>query len=182
MGGSKPGTIFRILSVPAGIAGLLLLLLYMGGVFSTDTIPPGATVVYENAVQDLFGRQTFGALRFTSGRRLLISSRIYSQAGAEADDSAGQFFAGVPAGFAIGAGEATELIGAHQTQPADASDFRFNFGFVEVTGGGSCEVKVTVRDRLGTTLGTRSYTLGRWQAEQRSFRGDFPSLSSTTAS
>jgi len=41
MGGNKPGGIFRILFIPAGIAGLLLLLLYMGGVFSTDTIPPG---------------------------------------------------------------------------------------------------------------------------------------------
>lgn len=32
---------FRVLSIPAGIAGLLVLMLYMGGVFSTGTIPPG---------------------------------------------------------------------------------------------------------------------------------------------
>jgi HlyD family secretion protein len=41
MGGSNPGRRLRVLSILAGIAGLILLMLYMGGAFSTDRIRPG---------------------------------------------------------------------------------------------------------------------------------------------
>ena len=41
MGNSKRGRGLRILSVTAGIVGLLLLMFYMAGVFTTDKIPPG---------------------------------------------------------------------------------------------------------------------------------------------
>jgi hypothetical protein len=147
----------------------------------TDSIPPGDTKKYDNAVHLMFARQTFGALRITSNQEVMVSSRVYSQQGSAIDASTGQFFAGVPASFAIGAGEATEIIGAHQTQPAASSDFRFNFGFVEVTGTGTCQVKVTVKDSTGAAKGSKTYTVHQWEQVQKAFADEFPSVSSDNA-
>ena len=90
--------------------------------------PAGDTKRYDNAVETLFGVETFGALRITSNVRIVVGSRIYSQPGTAIEDSTGQYFAAVPASFAIGAGESTEVIGGWQTQPAAGSAFRFNYG------------------------------------------------------
>ena len=142
----------------------------------TDTIQPGDTAKYENAVQLMFSKQTFGALRVTSNVKVLVGSRIYSQSG-ELKDSVGQFFAGTPASFAIGTGQSTELIGVYGTTPSAGSIFRYNFGFVETTGTGTCDVKVTVKDAMGTELGNKSYPLRQWEQIQKSFKDEFPSIS-----
>ena len=47
----KPGRRLRILSILAGIAGLLLLMLYMAGVFTTGQIPPGKNQAPRRDVQ-----------------------------------------------------------------------------------------------------------------------------------
>jgi len=146
----------------------------------TDIIPAGDTRRYDNAVATMFGREVFGALRVTSNVRIIVNSRIYSQS-TTLDESTGQFFAGVPASFAIGAGQSTELVGVWQTLPTETSDFRYNFGFVETTGTGSCNVQVQVKDHTGAVLGTRSYNVRRWEQLQRSFTSDFPAVSTTNA-
>jgi len=143
----------------------------------TDTIQPGATRKYDDAVQLMFAKQTFGALRITSNEKVIVSCRVYSQEGTAIDESKGQFFAGVPATFAIAAGESTEIIGGHQTRPPADSDFRFNFGFVEVTGTGTCEVEVTVNDSTGTTLRSKTYTVRHWEQLQISFANEFGTVS-----
>ena len=142
----------------------------------SDTIPAGDTKRYENAVYTLFGKQTFGALRLTADQPIMVGSRIYSQSGDERD-SLGQFFAGVPASFAIGLGQSTELLGVYQTSPSEDSPFRYNFGFVETTGTGTCQAKVTVRDGAGNELGSKTYTVHQWEQAQHQFRDEFPSLS-----
>ena len=143
----------------------------------TDSIPAGDTKRYDNAVETLFGVQTFGALRITSNVRIVVGSRIYSQPGTAIEDSTGQYFAAVPASFAIGAGESTEVIGGWQTQPAAGSAFRFNYGFVETTGSGTCQVTVTVKDASGATLGSKTYTVRQWEQVQKGLRDEFPSIS-----
>ncbi len=142
----------------------------------TDTIPPGDTRRYDDAVQTMFAKQTAGALRVTSNVNVSVVSRVYSQSGEE-KDSVGQFFAAVPASFAIGAGETTELLGIRQSQPASASTFRYNFGFVEVTGGGTCTVKVTISDATGAAQGSKTYTVREWEQVQKSCRDEFGSVS-----
>ena len=78
-------------------------------------------------------------------QKLVVTSRVYSKvAGADETDSLGQDFAGVPASFAIGVGEKSQILGVHQTVPSADSEFRFNFGFVETTG--------HTRDRAGLRL------------------------------
>ncbi|MCU0290380.1 MAG: hypothetical protein MUF10_00090 [Thermoanaerobaculaceae bacterium] len=146
----------------------------------TDTIQPGDTARYENAVQLMFAKQTFGAIRVTSNVKVLVGSRIYSQSGA-LEDSVGQFFAGTPASFAIGSGQATELLGGYGTLPVADSTFRYNFGFVETTGTGTCQVKVTVKDPTGAELASRTYTVRQWEQMQKTFSSEFPSLSTPNA-
>ncbi len=147
----------------------------------TDTIQPGDTVKYDNAVELMFAKQTFGALRVTSNVKVLVGSRIYSQSGSALEDSVGQYFAAEPASFSIGAGESTELMGVYGTVPSSASTFRTNYGFVETTGTGTCTVKVTVKDGAGTALGTRTYTVREWEQLQKGFKDEFPSLSTENA-
>ena len=142
-----------------------------------DSIPAGDTKRYDNAVGTLFGVETFGALRVTSNVRVVVGSRIYSQSGTAIEDSTGQYFAAVPASFSIGAGESTEVIGGWQTQPAAGSAFRLNYGFVETTGSGTCQVLVTVKDASGTTLGSKSYAVHQWEQVQKGLRDEFPSIS-----
>ncbi len=144
----------------------------------TDSIPPGDTRRYDNAVETMFGVQTFGAIRVTANVAVVVGSRIYSQPGAALEDSSGQFFAAVPASFAIGAGESTEIVGGWQTRPTAGSAFRFNYGLVETTGGGTCQVEVAAKDDSGATLATKNYTLGEWEQLQKAFATEFPALSS----
>ncbi len=144
----------------------------------TDSIPPGDTRRYDNAVETLFGLQTFGAIRVTANVAVVVGSRIYSQPGAALENSSGQFFAAVPASFSIGAGESTEIVGGWQIRPTADSAFRFNFGFVETTGTGTCQVEVAAKDETGATLATRGYTLGQWEQLQKAFANEFPRVSS----
>jgi len=146
----------------------------------TDTIPSGDTRRYDNAVLTMFGVETFGALRVTSNVKVIVGSRIYSQSGT-LDDSVGQFFAGVPASFAIGQGQSTELVGVWQTQPGADSTFRYNFGFVETTGTGTCTVQVTVKDFTGAKLTSKSYTVRQWEQVQKGFITEFPTTSTQNA-
>ena len=82
----------------------------------------------------------------------------------------------MPASFAIGAGQTTELLGVRQSQPASASTFRYNFGFVEVTGGGTCTVKVTMSDATGAAQGSKTYTVHEWEQVQKSCKDEFGSV------
>jgi len=72
-----------------------------------DTIPPGDTRKYENAVFTLFGVEGFGVLRVTANKRVVVNARIFSQPSAGEKANVGQFMGAAPASFAIGNGEKT---------------------------------------------------------------------------
>jgi len=134
----------------------------------TDAIPPGDVKRYDDAVQLMFHESTFGALRAVSDRKVLVTSRIYSRAPGSAErDSTGQYFGGVPAAFAIGVGEVTQLVGARQlSADRDVSDFRFNVGVVEVTGN-AATVQLVLRDDTGAQVGgSRTWSLGAREQRQ----------------
>ncbi len=144
-----------------------------------DTIPPGDTRRYDNAVETMFGESSFGALRVTSSQKLMVSSRIYSLTDGAADrDSVGQLFAAIPASFAIGVGQSTTLLGTYQTSPEDGSQFRANFGFVETTGA-TAKVRVTAFDESGTSVGSAIYTLAAWEAQQHKITELLPGVDAT---
>jgi hypothetical protein len=95
------------------------------------TVADGDTVRFDNTLPTLFGVDTFGVLQIVCAREVVVGSRIFNQPGGDISDTQGQYFGAIPASFAIGLGETTELIGVNQA--ADEA-FRYNFGFVEVTG------------------------------------------------
>lgn len=126
------------------------------------TVPAGDTVKFEDATWNLFGIEGYGALRITAASPVVVNSRIYNQPGGSISDTQGQFFAAVPASFAIGTGESTEVLGVNQ---ASDGDFRFNFGMVETTGS-AASVLVRFYDGDGTMLGSKTYNLGGREAVQ----------------
>ncbi len=126
------------------------------------TVQPGDTVKYEDAVWTLFGIQGYGALRVVSDRDVVVGSRIYNQPGSDISDTQGQYFGAVPASFAIGVGQSTDVLGVNQ---APDGAFRFNYGFVEATGN-TVTFQVTLLDGDGTVLGQRAYTLQPYEAMQ----------------
>jgi len=144
-----------------------------------DSIPAGDTRRYENAVSTLFGVDGFGAVRVVSDRPVLVNSRIYSTPpGGDDSDTVGQFFAAVPAAFALGFGQSAQILGVYQTAPTASSPFRYNFGFVETTGH-DVTVHVIAYDATGASLGARNYDLGPYEVRQYVFADEFPAVSST---
>ncbi len=131
-----------------------------------DTVPANSVRAYNDAVSTLFGVEEFGAIRVLSDVPIVVVSRIYSQTGDSERDSAGQFLSGVPASFAIGLGEATDLVGVRQHTPADSWNFRYNYGLVE-TAGGSATVRITAFHQnagltADTTVALRPYEAKQW--------------------
>jgi len=144
-----------------------------------EAIQPGDTKRYDNAVATMFGIDGFGAIRVVSDQSVLVNSRIYSTpAGGEDKDTVGQFFAAVPATFALANGQTAQLLGVFQTTPTGDSQFRYNYGFVETTGG-NVTVRVTAYDTTGASLGSKDYPLGPYEVRQYVFANEFPGISST---
>jgi len=126
------------------------------------TVQPGDTVKYDDATWVLFGLEGYGALRVTCDREVVVNSRIYNQPGSDLSDTQGQFFSAVPASFAIGYGESTDVLGVNQ---AGDGAFRYNYGFVETTGN-TVTFTATLYDGDGTELASRAYTLEPYEAIQ----------------
>jgi len=141
-------------------------------------VAPGDTEMLENVVDTYFHRQIFGAMRVACPtQKLVVTSRVYSQAvGTAEKDSMGQDFAGVPASFAIGLGEKTQILGVYQTIPAGTSDFRYNFGFVETTGN-TVTVRVRAFDDNNAEQGAKDFQVLRFSQRQVAFKDHFPTVS-----
>jgi hypothetical protein len=165
-----------------------------------ETIPPGEVRKYDNAVLTLFGLEAWGAIRVKSTERVIVNERFYSitgsvSAGSVASQqetapvdllgatergSVGQFFSGIPASFAIGRGERTDIVGVYQTEPSVSSDFRYNYGFVETTGA-SVVARVTAYDEAGVPQGFRDHSILPFSQRQFGFKDSFPAISTQNA-
>lgn len=139
----------------------------------TLSVGSGETIKLGDVLFDVFGREeAMGALRFESDRPIVVASRIFNLPGTDMAESQTQFFAGMPAGLAVGVGEHTEVPGI--TQPADGS-FRCNFGMVE-TGGGAVDVQVTLFDHQGIEMAKGSYSIGPHQPMQENVSALVPDV------
>ncbi len=146
-----------------------------------ETLPAGATVRHTNALATLFGisGRAFGAIRVVSSAAVVVNGRIFSNVPGQGEgDSVGQFFAGTPASFALRRGESTQLLGVYQTTPRDYSEYRYNFGFVEVTGK-DAEVRVTARSADGTALASQLYPVRPFEAKQFPITDLLPAVDAT---
>ena len=132
----------------------------------TDTVLAGKVGRYIDPVETLFGTTGFGALRVVSDQPVVVLGRVYSQPPEGPAYSVGQFFAAIPAEFAIGAGEHPHLLGVWQHIPETSSYFRYNYGLVE-TAGATATVEISSFNADGEYRTTRSFTLGPFEVQQR---------------
>ena len=130
-----------------------------------DTIPPKSVRKYNDVVPTLFGVERFGAIRITSDIRLVVASRVYSQPIEGEGASVGQLMEGVPASFAIGQGETTDLIAVRQHSPSESWDFRYNYGMVE-TAGAAVTVKISAYAQGGGFMKEKTVTVRPYEAKQ----------------
>ncbi len=144
--------------------------------FVDIAVATGGTEKLENVVETYFHVTVFGAIRVTCPAQVVVTSRVFSMApGSGEKDSVGQDFAGVPASFAIGAGEKTQILGVHQTVPAASSEVRFNFGLVETTGH-TATVRVSAYGDNGAFQGSTDVTVRAWSQGQWAFKDRFPAV------
>jgi hypothetical protein len=148
----------------------------------TVSLAAGETTLLENIVEDTFGKKVFGALRVQCTEKVVASVRVFSKESASAplDQSFGQDFAAVPASFAIGLNESTEILGGYQTQPDATSEARFNIGCVETTGK-QVTVRWTARDEMGVEQDTYDKTVPPLSQVQGAFKDYFPAVSLTNS-
>ncbi len=143
-----------------------------------DSIPAGDTRRYTDAVQTLFGMSGFGAMRVSATDHVVVTSRIFNVPPGEGEEaSTGQFFAAVPSSFAVGAGQSTEILGVYQTSPQQDSLYRYNFGFVEVSGSGAT-VRAQAMDELGSLIATKDYFVGAHEPRQMNITDLAPGVDS----
>jgi hypothetical protein len=147
------------------------------------TIGAGETKLYENIVESLFGKSNSnGAMRIKCTSKVVASARVFAKASASApaNQTFGQDFAAVPASFAIGLDQSTEILGGYQTVPDATSLARFNFGCVETTGK-TVTVRWTAYDELGVEKAFFDKKVNPLSQAQGAFKDYFVGLSLTNA-
>ncbi len=134
------------------------------------TVAPKESREFTDLFKDTFGFAEsdvkFGALRIVSDVEVAVSGRIYDSnvtvVGKESlgAGGAGQFFAGMPRGLALGNGASTSIVGL-----AQSANFRSNLFVVETTGN-TVTFQVKRFDGNGNELGSFTDTLGAFEARQ----------------
>ena len=145
-----------------------------------DSIPPGDSRDYPDTITTLFSTQAWGALRITSNVRVIALCRMYNlPSGGQDKDTQGQGYNAIPAGFAIGSGQSTKLLGVSQTNPKADSQFRYSFGWVEAAGG-TADVQVAAFDETGTQVASKTYpTTGAYEPRYYAIEDLYPAVNSS---
>ena len=131
--------------------------------FNDDTRSPGRPSATSTPSGRCSPGRRSGRYGWSRTARCVVNSRVYSQSG-DVEDSVGQFFAGVPASFAVGLGQKTQVLGVYNLNAPADPDFRYNFGVVEATGH-DATVTVRVWSDQGTGWMTSGFTGAPVRAE-----------------
>jgi hypothetical protein len=146
---------------------------------TNDTLGPGETKRYDNAVETLFLKQgTAGAIRIRSTGEVLAVSRTFNNVSGQLKDSVGTSLDALPAGMAAGVGRTTTFLGV---TPDGSGDFRYNFGFVEIDGQ-PVTMRAILHDGPGAVLGTAEFALRPFEMKQFSVADLFPGATAPNAS
>jgi hypothetical protein len=133
------------------------------------TVNPGETRYLPDVVGTTFGLDnTFGGLRITSTIPVVVSGTSYDanvNVVAKGQGTAGQFFSGIPASFAIGLGDDTDVVGLDQDGFQTSGTWRSNLAFVETTGN-PADLTIQRVNSNGTVLGSIPYHLEGYQVSQ----------------
>jgi hypothetical protein len=133
------------------------------------TVNPGETRYLPDIVGITFGLDnTFGGLRIVSNIPVVVSGTSYDAnvtVVGKGQGTAGQFFSGIPASFAIGLGDDTDVVGLDQDGFQTSGNWRSNLAFVETTGN-PVDLTIYRIDSNGTVLGSIPYHLEGYQVSQ----------------
>jgi hypothetical protein len=133
------------------------------------TVNPGETRYLPDIVGITFGLDnTFGGLRIVSNIPVVVSGTSYDAnvtVVGKGQGTAGQFFSGIPASFAIGPGDDTDVVGVDQDGLQTSGNWRSNLAFVETTGN-PADLTIQRLDSNGTVLGSIPYHLDGYQVSQ----------------
>ena len=126
------------------------------------TVNPGETRYLADVVFATFGKDnTYGGLRVTSNVPVVVTGVSYDAnvtVTNKGTGPTGQFFSGAPADTAIGAANATDIIGLDQDGAQSSGTWRSNLAFVETTGN-PVNLLLQRLDSNGTVLGSMPYSL-----------------------
>jgi len=138
------------------------------------TLPPGNSVRFQDALDDIFAFTGAAALRIrpTAGT-ITVTSRTYNLA---SSGTYGQFIPAVPGARSIAAGEAVPIVQLAESS-STSSGYRTNIGLVN-TSSGTISVDIDLHDGNGARLGTKHVTLRSY--EYRQLDRIFRSFSSST--
>ena len=140
-------------------------------------VNPGETRYFRDVVGTGLFQQTdaSGGLRITSTIPVLVTAESYNNnvTTSLGTGTSGQFFGGVPAGLAVGTGDATDVIGLDQDGLSTSGKFRSNLAVVETTGA-TVNFALDRYDSDGTLLGSWACDgtnsacppLGSWEVRQ----------------
>lgn len=131
--------------------------------FAEVELQPGQTIQLRDVVGDPLNQDgRFGALRVVAPGPVVLTGRVYDEnvVTNKGAGTAGQFYAGMPAGAAVGLGQETDIVGL-----AHGEVWRSNLALVE-TAGHEVSLVVERLDAEGVLLGARSYELRPREALQ----------------
>jgi hypothetical protein len=140
-------------------------------------VAPGESKYFNDVVGAGLFQQTdaSGGLRITSNIPVLVTAESYNKnvTTSRGTGTSGQFFGGVPAGLAVGIGDATDLIGLDQDGINTSGKFRTNLAVVETTGA-AVNFVLDRYDSDGTLVGSVACDgtnascarLGPWEVRQ----------------
>ena len=136
----------------------------------TKTVAPGDTLYLPDVILNTFGNSNlFAGLRFLSDNPVVVTGESYDANVTvvnKGQGTAGQFFAGIPAQWALGVGDATDMPGFDQDATGTTGLFRSNLAVVETTGN-NVNYTVQVFDGSGNPVGSpKAYSLGARQVGQ----------------
>lgn len=118
------------------------------------SLPPGATEVLDDVIQNDFGQASGnGAFRVTASGDVVVNSRIYATDG---DATFGQGFEGVPTWAATAAGSTANVVGLSYN-----ASFRTNI--YATAGADGATITFRLLDPDGSAFATKNQSLGAWE-------------------
>ena len=133
-----------------------------------QTVAPGDTLYLPDVIGVTFGNDNlYAGLRFLSTIPVLVTAESYvaNVTTSLGTGTSGQFFAGIPASWALGLNDSTDMPGFDQDGTGTTGRFRSNLAIVETTGN-PVQYNVQIYDGSNNLIGTKAYSLDVRQVGQ----------------
>ncbi|MGD1148772.1 MAG: hypothetical protein ABR961_12580 [Thermoanaerobaculaceae bacterium] len=133
-----------------------------------QVVAPGDTIYLPDVIFNTFGQNNlYAGLRFLSTIPVLVTAESYvaNVVTSLGTGTSGQFFSGIPASWALGLNDSTDMPGFDQDGTGTTGRFRSNLAVVETTGN-PVNYNVQIYDGSNNLIGTKAYSLDVRQVGQ----------------